>query len=115
MDPSAAPSSRHRPSLSFNRSLSASSAAAAAAASVETDSQESRRKAVHKVLQQCLRALEGLGGADLGSDSTTGDASALTEEDEMEGAGESSNRSSTDTGYETDEVRIVQLKLVLFV
>jgi hypothetical protein len=108
MDSQAASSGRPRPNLSFNQSLSSSAAASevASASSVETDSPESRRKAVQKVLQQCLKALEGLGEeADLGSDSTTGDASALVVEEEMEEGGESSNLSSTDTGYETDEVK----------
>lgn len=109
MDSSAASSTRPRPSVSLSRSLSSSAVAAAASSlEVEVDSQEDRRKAVQKVLHQCLRALEVLGEeGDLGSDSTAGEASALTEEEEMEEAGESSNRSSIDTGYETDEVRIV--------
>ena len=82
---------------------------------VEADLQEDRRKAVQKVLQQCLRALEVLGEeSDPKSDSATEEASTLIEEEEMDEAGELSNRSSTDTGYETDEVGLVRLRMILF-
>jgi hypothetical protein len=100
MDSSSASSTRPQPS----RSLSSSSAAASPL--VEAELQEDRRKAVQKVLHQCLRALEVLGEeADPRSDSATEEASTLIEEEEMEETGELSNRSSTDTGYETDEIR----------
>lgn len=81
---------------------------------LEADLQEDRRKAVQKVLQQCLKALEVLGEeSDPRSDSATEEASILIEEEEMEETGELSNRSSTDTGYETDEVGIVRLEIFL--
>lgn len=107
MDSASASSLRSRPSLRRSVSASSSSSASAAAppSAVADDQQEDRRKAVQKVLEQCLRALEVLGeGTDPSSDSPGRESTSLSEE-EMEEAEESCNRSSTDAGYETDEVK----------
>ncbi|KAJ4745179.1 RING finger protein [Rhynchospora pubera] len=94
--------SSDRPIL--RRSLSSSSVGASSV--VVGEQQQDRRIAVQKVLQQCMRVLEQLGEeTDLSSDSPAQGSSAGTEEEEMEQTGDSSNRSSTDTGYETDEIR----------
>ncbi|KAJ4813509.1 RING finger protein [Rhynchospora pubera] len=94
--------SSDRPIL--RRSLSSSSVGASSV--VVGEQQQDRRIAVQKVLQQCMRVLEQLGEeTDLSSDSQAQGSSAGTEEEEMEQTGDSSNRSSTDTGYETDEIR----------
>lgn len=95
--PSAAASSSSRP-----RPNPAPTDAAAATA-VVTDLHDSRRKAMRMVLLQCLRAVDGGGEeTDLGSDLSAGEGSGVTEEEEME---ELFNRSSTDNGYDTDEIR----------
>lgn len=100
------PASSTRPQPSGSVSSSCAAAEASSSSLVEADLQEDRRKAVQKVLQQCLRALEVLGEeSDSKSDSPSEEASTLIEEEEMEEAGELSNRSPTDTGYETDEIR----------
>ncbi|KAJ1700566.1 hypothetical protein LUZ63_000345 [Rhynchospora breviuscula] len=103
MESDEASSDRPLPRPILRRSLSSSSVGTSV---VVGEQQEDRRKAVQKVLQQCMRTLEQLGEeADLSSDSQAEGSSAVTEEEEMEESGDSSNRSSTDTGYETDEIR----------
>ncbi|KAJ4801728.1 RING finger protein [Rhynchospora pubera] len=105
MESNEASSDRPPPRPILRRSLSSSSVGASSSV-VVGEQQQDRRIAVQKVLQQCMRVLEQLGEeTDLSSDSPAQGSSAGTEEEEMEQTGDSSNRSSTDTGYETDEIR----------
>ncbi|KAJ4761050.1 RING finger protein [Rhynchospora pubera] len=105
MESNEASSDRPLPRPILRRSLSSSSVGTSSSV-VVGEQQQDRRIAVQKVLQQCMRVLEQLGEeTDLSSDSQAQGSSAGTEEEEMEQTGDSSNRSSTDTGYETDEIR----------
>ncbi|KAJ3704949.1 hypothetical protein LUZ61_008654 [Rhynchospora tenuis] len=108
MEPNEASSDRSRRNPILRRSLSSSSAGVGSSSSssvVAGEQQEDRKKAVQKVLQQCMRALEQLGEETDPSSEEAEGSSALTEEEEMEETGDSSNRSSIDNGYETDEIR----------